>query len=91
MNDDTYIIPYEFTGMFRCRAASPEQAREMFEAMSDQELAEEAERWVDDRTFTEAEYADAIKETKEGPAPTERAGSGPALAGASAGADAGSA
>ncbi len=69
MNDDMqeYLIPYEYSGIYRVRAKSREEAREMFEAMSDQELAEEAGRWVDDRTFTPEEYAEAINAYLEEP------------------------
>ena len=56
-----YVIPYEFNGTFICEAATEAEARELFEAMSLHELAQAAELWADDRTFTEDGYARAIK------------------------------
>lgn len=64
-----YVIPYEFQGLFRIKANSAKEAREFFEACSDEELANTAQFWSDDRTFTPEEYEAAIKETREGPAP----------------------
>ena len=52
----TYIIPFEYSGLCRIDAHSAEDARDLFEAMSDDERLCHADMWVDDRTFTEAEY-----------------------------------
>lgn len=62
-----YVIPFEYTGFSRIKAASAAEAREMFNAMSDEDRLRDAHYWADDRTFTEAEYDEAIKETVEGP------------------------
>lgn len=52
----TYIIPFEYSGLCRIEADSPEEARDLFESMSDDERLCHADMWVDDRTFTEDEY-----------------------------------
>jgi putative intracellular protease/amidase len=52
----TYVIPFDYTGLCRIEANSPEEARDLFEAMSDDERLQDADFWADDRTFTEAEY-----------------------------------
>lgn len=51
-----YIIPFEYSGLCRIEADSPEKARDLFEAMSDDERLNDADFWADDRTFTEEEY-----------------------------------
>lgn len=60
-----YVIPYHFDGKFTCEAPNEEAARELFEAMSRHELAQDADFWSDDRTFTEDGYARAIKAVRE--------------------------
>lgn len=62
----TFLIPFEYTGICRIDAATPQEAREMFESMRASELIGHAEFWADDRTFTEAEYKNAIARTVEG-------------------------
>ena len=86
----TYRVRFEIAGYIDIEADSREDAEDMKRAISKAQWAAEGDL-VTDEPMTLAEYDAAIRETREGPAPTERAGSGPALAGASAGADAGSA
>ena len=62
MKATTYIIPFEYSGLCQIVADSPEAARDLFEALSDDERLNHADFWAD-RTFTEEEYRAAIAAT----------------------------